>query len=246
MEPKPFSRASFDAYAVNYDEALNQGLSVSGEDKQFFARGRIAWLARCLQALHFCPQVALDFGCGTGTSVPLLFELLKVQSVIGIDISAQSIAVADRQFGSAQTQFCLLDDYQACGDVDVVFCNGVFHHIPPEQRPAALRYVLAALRPGGWFALWENNPLNPGTRYVMSKIPFDRDAITVTGGAARALLEAEGFQVWRTDYLFIFPKMLRIFRSLEPCLSRLPLGAQYQVLGQKVERNNLGQGRLPC
>src|SRR5262249_33285054 len=47
--------ASFDGYAQNYDAALNQGLAVSGEDKGFFARGRIAWLARCLDLLQFRP-----------------------------------------------------------------------------------------------------------------------------------------------------------------------------------------------
>jgi hypothetical protein len=47
----------------------------------------------------------------------------------------------------------------------------------------------------------ENNPWNPGTRYVMSRIPFDRDAIPLTPSAARHLLKraalrpANGFSV---------------------------------------------------
>ena len=40
---------SFDVYAEDYDAALSQGLSVSGEDKDYFAQGRIAWLARSLE-----------------------------------------------------------------------------------------------------------------------------------------------------------------------------------------------------
>ena len=37
--------AAFDQYAAEYDAALAQGLSVSGEDKEHFARERVSWLA---------------------------------------------------------------------------------------------------------------------------------------------------------------------------------------------------------
>ena len=37
----------------------------------------------------------------------------------------------------------------------------------------------------------------------------------------------------RIDFLFIFPRALRWFRTLEPLVSKLPLGAQYQVLCRK-------------
>ena len=108
-----------------------------------------------------------------------------------------------------------------------MYCNGVFHHIPPAAV-GAVAAVRAALRPGG-FSLWENNPWNPGTRYVMSRIPFDRDASPLTTRAARRMLTAAGFSVIRTDFLFIFPRALRGLRPAEPLLSRLPLGTQYQV-----------------
>jgi hypothetical protein len=83
------------------------------------------------------------------------------------------------------------------------------------------------------FAFWENNPWNPGTRWVMSRIPFDRDAIKVGARRAVRMLEAAGFTVLRTEYLFIFPHALRRLRALERPLARFPLGAQYQVLAQK-------------
>ena len=81
--------------------------------------------------------------------------------------------------------------------------------------------------------MWENNPWNPGTRYVMSRIPFDLDAITLTAPEARCLLEAGGFEVIRTDFLFIFPRILSWFRGIEPLVSRLPIGGQYQLLCRK-------------
>lgn len=67
----------------------------------------------------------------------------------------------------------------------------------------------------------------------MSRIPFDRDAITLSAPKARALLRTGGFEIVRTNFLFIFPRTLSWFRSLEPLAARLPLGAQYQVLARK-------------
>ena len=226
-------RAEFDGYAGDYDAALAQGLSVSGEDKTHFARGRVDWLAKCLAPLHQHPRAVMDFGCGTGSATPYLLGLDGVESLVGVDVSAKSLEVARQHYGTQRARFALFADYQPDGRIDLAFCNGVFHHIPPADRPGALAYINRSLRPGGLFALWENNPLNPGTRYVMSRIPFDRDAITLTAGEARRLLRGAGFEIVSTDFLFIFPRMLSWCRGLEPLVSHLPLGAQYQVLGRR-------------
>src|SRR5437016_74764 len=58
----------FDQYAGEYDRALAEGLSVSGEDKSYFARGRVIWLANCLRQLGHEARTVLDFGCGTGSA----------------------------------------------------------------------------------------------------------------------------------------------------------------------------------
>lgn len=223
----------FDEYATDYDLALNQGLSVTGEDKLYFARGRIEWLARCLQRLGIEPDQAMDFGCGTGSSVRYLVELTGSQTVLGLDVSDKSLNVARRECDPQRSRFVLLGQYEPGAEMDLAFCNGVFHHVPVDKRHSTMSYIYNSLRPGGLFALWENNPWNPGTRYVMSRIPFDRDAITLTAPDARRLAQAAGFEILRTDFLFIFPKPLSWLRGLEPLLARAPLGAQYQVLCRK-------------
>ncbi|MCS7034896.1 MAG: class I SAM-dependent methyltransferase, partial [Phycisphaerae bacterium] len=88
-------------------------------------------------------------------------------------------------------------------------------------------------RPGGYFAFWENNPWNPGTRFIMSRCPFDDDAIPLSPLESRRRVRVAGFTVMRTDFLFIFPKVLGWLRWMERPLSRLPLGGQYQVLCRK-------------
>lgn len=228
-----FNSTKFDEYDVTYDIALAKGLSISGEDKGYFARHRIAWLADRLQQLHQQPKAVMDFGCGTGSATPLLFDLIGTQSVVAIDTSTKCLDVAKQTRDCEQAQFLLYSQYQPSEEIDLAYSNGTFHHIPPNERAAAVNYVYRSLRPAGLFALWENNPWNPGTRYVMSRIPFDRDAIPLNPFEARHLLQAGGFEVLRTDFLFIFPRVLRCFRIIEPLVSRLPLGAQYQILCRK-------------
>jgi SAM-dependent methyltransferase len=121
-------------------------------------------------------------------------------------------------------------EYTRLESIDLAYCNGVFHHIPLDMRSSAVQYIYARLRPGGMFSLWENNPWNPGTRYVMAQCVFDHDAITIPPPQAKALLRQQGFEIVRTDYCFFFPRFLGALRFLEARLSRFPLGAQYQIL----------------
>ena len=224
---------TFDAYADDYDVALAHGISVSGENKDYFSQRRIEWLRDCLNRVSAPITALMDFGCGTGSSSQLFFDILGVENFVGMDQSPKSLEVARKAYGSERAQFLLFDEYQPCSQFDLVFCNGVFHHIPPVERAAAVDYILRSLRPGGYFAFWENNPWNPGTRYVMSRIAFDRDAITLSPLEGQRLIRVGGFEILRTDFLFIFPRILHWCRWIEPFCSWLPLGAQYQVLSRK-------------
>jgi SAM-dependent methyltransferase len=233
--PKVSHDTEFDRYADAYDSALERGISVSGEDRRFFAHGRMQWLDRCLRPLGVTTPNVMDFGCGTGSATPYLLSTMGAERVVGVDVSERSLTVARREYGAANVQFIELASYQPAAEVDLVFCNGVFHHIPLEGRAVAMDTIVRALRPGGWFALWENNPWNPGARWVMKRIPFDRDAVVISAPEARRLVRTAGLEVMRTDFLFIFPRLLKFLRACEPALSALPLGAQYQVLARKKE-----------
>ncbi|MFL6229569.1 MAG: class I SAM-dependent methyltransferase [Pyrinomonadaceae bacterium] len=227
----------FDDFADDYDAALGASLTATGEDKHYFARRRVEWLARRLRERGASSRSVLDFGCGTGSSTPYLFEGLSAESVVGIDVSPRSLDVARNLYGAGgRAKFETLDDYRPAAELDLAFSNGVFHHIPLQERARAVGIVHRALRPGGLFALWENNPWNPGTRYVMSNCAFDEDAITLSPPEARRLVRAGGFEVLGTDFLFIFPRALHFLRGLEPLAARLPLGGQYLVLCRKPEQ----------
>jgi SAM-dependent methyltransferase len=235
-EPSIKAASEFDAYAAEYDAMLARGISISGEDKNYFASGRAAWLARCLARLQTAPRTALDFGCGTGSATRFLLNEFNLDALVGVDISVQSLVIARDKHDDRHVRFVHVAEYRPEGRFDLVFCNGVFHHISPGDRVAALDTVYSSLRPGGVFAFWENNSWNPGTRYAMHRNPFDRNAVPLSPLAARHLLRERGFEVMRTDFLFFFPRRLSWLRPMEPHLTWLPLGAQYQILCQKPDK----------
>lgn len=223
----------FDDYAYGYEEALQNGLQVAGEKPVYFARRRIAWTHKLLIRQGVEINTVMDFGCGVGLAVPLFTEVLGARCVWGFDPSTATIERARRDHPGLGNQFFHRAEQLPTEACDLVYTNGVFHHIPPEERAFALATIRRSLRPGGWFAFWENNPWNPGTRLVMSRIPFDREAVTITPYGAKTLLRSAGFNTIRTDAWFLFPHALRALRPLEWWVHRLPLGAQYLVLAQK-------------
>ena len=224
----------FDRYARSYELALSNALAPSGESREYFAEGRVEWLKRCLGSLGTRPRNVLDFGCGDGSTTPILQRILDADICTGVDVSAKSLDVARKHFATKHIRYELLEDLQAEGQMDLAYCNGVFHHIAPAERKDALGLIRDALKPGGLFAFWENNSWNPATRYIISRCPFDKDAILLSPLAARALLKEAGFEMLRIDFRFIFPRFLRSLRRVEDFAIRLPFGAQYQILCRKA------------
>lgn len=229
------STSAFDACARKYDTALNQGLSLTGESKEYFAHERVRWLASRLADLGVQPSRVLDYGCGTGGTGPELLQQLNARVVVGVDASLDMLDVARKEHPDPRLQFKAISDLEPSGQFEVVYCNGVFHHVEPELRLDTLAYVRRSLSEGGYFAFWENNPWNPGARLVMRRIPFDRDAKLLSAPLARELLGRAGFKVLGTDFLFLFPRVLAALRPLEARLARFPAGAQYMILCRKDE-----------
>ena len=226
-DPDPFRHENL----ASYDDDLNRGISLSGESKDFFAQGRLAWLARRLESIGAAaPRTILDYGCGGGDTTALLAQWWPQARVVGVDTSESLIAVASRGPRADRCEFHRLDKVPEGLRFDLAYCNGVFHHVPVAERPAALAWIRSRMAFGGTFALWENNSWNLGARWVMRRIPFDRDAVMLSPADAVRMLKRAGFGTLSLDFAFVFPKFLGWARPLERVLCKLPLGAQYQVL----------------
>ncbi len=167
----------------------------------------------------------LDFGCGTGGARPWLHIQWPEAEYLGYDPSQASLDVAKMRHSQPRTTWSA--STTSLGQFDLILTNGVFHHIPPIDRTKAFAVVKAAMKPSGIFAFFENNPWNPGTCYIMSRVEFDRDAITITPRESRNLLANHGFTSIRFASLFYFPAVLGFLRPVEKWLRPLPLGGQY-------------------
>jgi SAM-dependent methyltransferase len=217
-----------------YDTDLNRSLRISGENNHYFLRGRVLDLEGQLGPDRK-PRQILDYGCGTGDTTAFLAETFPEAEVIGFDTAAGAIREARSLHGSAHVHFESGAELPVGERFDLCYVNGVFHHIEPAQRVAVVRRIRSSLRPGGQFALMENNPWNPGTRIIMSRIEFDRDAIPISPPEAGRLLREGGFSnCGKPRWLFFFPRPLGFLRFLEPSLARFPLGAQYYYLVTKT------------
>jgi len=217
----------------DYDDMLNQGLRISGENKLYFIQGRIKDLNNQLPK-DFAPKNILDFGCGIGDSTEMLSKTFSTAIVTGTDLSNNALDYAKNKFGSERVKFVNLNDLDNNNYFDLCYVNGVFHHIDLDKRATVMQLIHDSLKAGGYFSLFENNPWNIGTRIIMSRIPFDEDAKTLNHHSCRKLLEETGFaNIYKSRFLFYFPKFLSFLRFIEQKLVYFPFGAQYYILAKK-------------
>jgi SAM-dependent methyltransferase len=222
----------FDAYTANYNEEINKALSFSGMDIDFFARVKNDYLVDIIEArLGGAGKVnLLDVGCGIANAHKHLVG--RVGKLSGIDVSAESITVA-RQTNPG-IRYEVFDGIHlpfADRSLDAAFATNVFHHVPIAQRLLLVDDIRRVLRPGGLFAIFEHNPLNPVTRHIVNTCVFDKDAILLKRQDSEMLLHAAGFGDIATRYIFSVPPAGPLLRKIDRLFSLLPFGAQYYTLG---------------
>jgi SAM-dependent methyltransferase len=225
----------FDEYAGDYDATIQQALGASGESVAFFAGLRADFVAQLIGPIVSTFSV-LDFGCGVGNMTREVARRLPTASVVGTDLSERSVATArSRSSEGSNVRYDVTpSDRLPFPDAsfDFAFASGVFHHIVPRDRAHWAKELRRILVPGGRFCLFEHNPANPFTTRVVRRIPFDRDAQLIKPRDGASLLEQTGFSVSPVHYYFYFPRFLRALRRFEPLLRRIPIGAQYFVVGR--------------
>lgn len=231
----PARKAEFDRYSSDYREVLAAGLRRFGQDIDHYAAYKVEDVANVMtrEALR-CEQI-LDFGAGTGSSVPHFLRLMPKAQLVCADVSAASLDIIRARFGSAVTcENLSADDLPFADDsFDVVFAACVFHHIPANDHVRVLTALRRVLRPTGRLFIFEHNPLNPLTRRVVARCPFDADAELIRASEMKKRLGSAGFTGISARYRLFFPEALGALRSLETCLGWCALGAQYSLIARK-------------
>jgi len=233
--------SEFDDYSDDYCGGCEVSFKrLLGRDLSSYAGVKAEWLLRDLARRGWAPLVEkaaprlLDYGCGTGILLASLRRLGFAGELQGVDVSAGMLEEAARQWKDGE-----LPPLQQIrggrapypdGSFDVVAASAVFHHVMLADRPGVFRDIARMLDRGGRAYVFEHNPLNPVTRFIVSRTPIDEDAILLRATEVRRGLEAAGLQDIRTKYLMFFPPALPWLRPLERGLGWIPMGGQYVVV----------------
>jgi tRNA (cmo5U34)-methyltransferase len=112
----------------------------------------------------------LELGTGTGESARRVLARHPGASLVGVDASADMLAVAD--LPDADLRVARLEDELPAGPFDLVFSVLAVHHLDGPAKADLFRRVAAVLEPGGRFVLGDvvvpddpadaTTPLDPG------------------------------------------------------------------------------------
>ncbi|MFA7345476.1 MAG: methyltransferase domain-containing protein [Terrimicrobiaceae bacterium] len=234
----------FDQYAAQYEDLRKDALvsALGGDGASYFYRNKVRWIQENLKTLNYPLRGSLkvlDYGCGRGDLLATLKRESSGWEIAGADISGEMLARASlkSQLLNGCSLF-ILDEtskLEHSEKYDLVLLVCVLHHVALPSRRSVIRDASAYLRKGGTLMVFEHNPLNPLTRAVVKKCPFDRDAILLPSQEVCELLRAGGFSVKLTRHIVnIPPRFISRFWFFEKLFSGLPFGGQYTVAGAKL------------
>ena len=232
--PTPKPDSEFDAYSGNYNDVVNASIAFSGLKVDFFTRAKAERLVGLIGERFPGRRdlSILDIGCGVGNYHPYLVD--RFDGIHGVDVSAKSVATA--RGNNPRVDYRAYDGHTLPfpdASFEAVYTICVMHHVPPAQWPAFADEMMRVLKPGGMALVFEHNPLNPLTRYVVSSCEFDADAVLLRCGKTESLLRGASFTDVASRYILTIPASAGLFRRLDGMMERLPLGAQYFTQGIK-------------
>lgn len=224
----------FDDFAGDYRAIHAENVQLSGADSFYFAEMKV----RMLQSLETnLPFKVLDVGCGDGATEIYMEQYFPKWEIDGIDVSEKSIAIAANRKLS-QSKFSRYDGRLfpfADESFDIVFMAGVLHHIEFGLHKKMIAEITRVLKKGGRLALYEHNPFNPLTRYLVNTCVFDRDAKLLKHHYTSRLLTESKLVIKEKKFIIFFPRkgLFSELIFLEKFLYWLPLGGQYFISAVK-------------
>src|SRR6185503_831979 len=153
----------FDRFSEDYARILDRSTAVFGDGSEYFAEHKARYLAALLAG--GAGRKILDFGCGVGLLSRFIAQHLPGAVLHGFDVSAASIDAIAPGLRSRGRFTSRLDELDT-GYSAIVLSN-VLHHMRPDERRRSVADLAARLETGGSLVIFEHNPLNPLTRWVV-------------------------------------------------------------------------------
>lgn len=225
---------NFDDFAKDYRSVHTANVKLSGADSFYFAEMKVKLLQQFEKDNHY---KVLDIGCGDGATALFMQQYFSQWKLDGVDISAKSIEVAQSRNLTAAS-FLVYDGKQIpfpdeC--FDIIFIAGVLHHVAHSFHHAIIQEIQRLLKKNGRLYLFEHNPLNPVTKYLVNTCVFDKDAKLLKSNYTEKLLQQNHLVINQKQFIIFFPRkgILSRLIFLEKYLQWLPLGGQYFIQASK-------------
>jgi 2-polyprenyl-3-methyl-5-hydroxy-6-metoxy-1,4-benzoquinol methylase len=221
-------RSQFNSLADTYSEVTSKQHAFFDSNTQYLQEYKVAIAKELVPE----PKTVLDYGCGIGLLQEFLGSYYSASTIYAADISEDSLAHIHHHYPDTKVLDCETALQQSF-DLIVVSC--VLHHVPIEDREGLVKRLMKAVNEGGSLLIFEHNPLNPVTQYLVNTCPIDEDAILLRRSECSRLIHlSEETKASKSGYTLFFPGMLKALRPLEKKLRWLPAGGQYFLLATKA------------
>jgi len=233
MTSEILQEQEFDSYKDDYSDDINKSLAFAGQEHDFYIRLKAEHLLAFVEKTYPNQTIkALDIGCGHG----LMHKFLDVPSLNLHGCDPASTVIKEAQDKNKHVTYTSNDGETLPYDADsfdIVFMTGVMHHVPPKQWEGFLEEARRVIKPGGHIVIYEHNPRNPATYYIVKTCPIDENAVMLTCSKMKSLLRKMRYSNISREFIIFFPLDNKLARSTERALTWLPLGAQYVAIAQK-------------
>lgn len=198
------------------------------------------------------PQLVVDLGCGPGPRTLELAERWPQARIIGVDSSAAMLADARDRDTEGRVEWVEADlaewDIASIGGApDVIVTNAALQWVP--RHLSLMESWLAALAPGGWFALQVPGNFDAPTHALMRETAVSHarsgelEAASKRYGAGDPstylqILSAHGLGVdaWETTYIHVLDPRSESDNPVLDWVSGTGLRPMIEVLQDETER----------
>ncbi len=169
------------------------------------------------------PRLVVDLGCGPGNSTTVLAKRWPTARFIGVDGSAEMLAVARKTSLNADWQQANLATWTAAAPVPVIFSNAAFQWV--DGHDAIFPRLMSQLEPSGVLAL--QMPRNfdapshvllretaAGGPWASKVVRFNRAKPVAEPAAYYAMLSPHGssIDIWESEYLQVLDGEDAVFK----------------------------------
>lgn len=222
---------NFNNVKHSYRATIDDSIKFIGKDLDHFTVLKAEFITQIIkQTFTNYTPILLDVGCGHGFIHPYLRKHCKI---VGVEMAEEVLSLA--RAANKDLEYIGYDGNKLPfqnASFDIVTAMCVMHHVPPQQWQDFASELKRVLKPGGIALIFEHNPYNPVTRYVVANNVLDEGVVLLSHKKLNQLMKNAGFTKIGSKFIFFTPFAAKFFRWFDKLLWWCPLGAQYYCIAK--------------